>query len=100
MQLRRGIKIAHLRLMAALAATGQVGAAAEAVGITQPAASRLLAEVERMTGTPLYARTGRGIALTAEGVALAARCCWSWNWPSASWPRWRAAPAGKSASAR
>lgn len=73
MQLRRGIKIAHLRLMAALAATGQVGAAAEAVGITQPAASRLLAEVERMTGAALYARTGRGIALTAEGVALAAR---------------------------
>lgn len=73
MQLRRGIKIAHLRLLAALAATGQVGAAAEAVGITQPAASRLLAEVERMTGAALYARTGRGIALTAEGAALAAR---------------------------
>lgn len=65
--------MAHLRLVAALVATGQVGAAAEAVGITQPAASRLLAEVERMAGAALYARTGRGIALTAEGAALAAR---------------------------
>ncbi len=73
MQLRRGIKIAHLRLLAALAATGQVGLAAEMVGITQPAASRLLAEVERMAGALLYTRTGRGVALTAEGAALAAR---------------------------
>lgn len=73
MQLRRGIKTAHLRLLAALASSGQVGAAAEAVGITQPAASRLLAEVERMAGAALYLRTGRGVALTAEGTALATR---------------------------
>lgn len=73
MQLRRGIKTSHLRLLDALATTGQVGAAAEAVGITQPAASRLLAEVERMAGAALHVRTGRGVVLTAEGAALAAR---------------------------
>jgi DNA-binding transcriptional LysR family regulator len=71
--LRRGIKIGHLRLVAALAETGQVGAAAAAVGITQPAASRLLSEVEALAGAPLYARTGRGVALTPAGAALAVR---------------------------
>jgi DNA-binding transcriptional LysR family regulator len=70
---RRGLKIGHLRLLAALAARGQVAAAAADVGISQPAASRLMAEVERITGQPLHVRTGRGIALTEGGAALARR---------------------------
>jgi DNA-binding transcriptional LysR family regulator len=73
MLVRRGLKIAHLRLCAHLAETGQVGAAAEAMGITQPAASRLLAEAEAIAGTPLHLRTGRGVALTPAGAALARR---------------------------
>ncbi|NBE07827.1 LysR family transcriptional regulator [Paragemmobacter ruber] len=71
--LRRGVKLAHLRLMAALAETGQLGLAADLMGVAQPAASRLLAEVERITGQPLHQRTGRGITLTPMGVALARR---------------------------
>ncbi len=71
--LRRGLKLGHLRIVAALADTGQIGRAADRVGITQPAASRLLAEVERITGHPVHARAGRGIALTAQGAALARR---------------------------
>lgn len=71
--LRRGLKISHLRLLAALAARGQVAAAAADVGISQPAASRLMAEVERITGQPLHMRTGRGITLTEGGAALARR---------------------------
>ncbi|QYK41008.1 MAG: LysR family transcriptional regulator [Paracoccaceae bacterium] len=73
MLLRKGLKIAHLRLFALLAETGQVGAAAEAMGMTQPAASRLLSEAEGIAGTPLHLRTGRGIALTPAGAALARR---------------------------
>ncbi|MEZ5797331.1 MAG: LysR family transcriptional regulator [Paracoccaceae bacterium] len=69
----RGLKLSHLRLMAALLDTGQIGQAAEALGITQPAASRLLAEVERITGQPVHRRTGRGMALTEVGTALARR---------------------------
>lgn len=71
--LRRGMKVSHLRLLAALAARGQVAAAAADVGISQPAASRLMAEVERIAGQPLHVRTGRGIALTEAGAALARR---------------------------
>lgn len=73
MLLRKGLKISHLRLLAALGETGQTGAAAQALGISQPAASRLTAEVERITGTALHLRTGRGVALTPAGAALARR---------------------------
>ncbi|MCB6177413.1 LysR family transcriptional regulator [Rhodobacter sp. Har01] len=69
----RGLKLSHLRLMAALVETGQIGLAAEALGIAQPAASRLLAEVERIVGQPVHERTGRGMTLTALGEALARR---------------------------
>ena len=73
MLLRRGLKMAHLRLLAALGASGQMGAAAGQMGITQPAASRLMAEVERIAGAVLHQRTGRGLVLTPGGVALARR---------------------------
>jgi DNA-binding transcriptional LysR family regulator len=71
--LHRGLKISHLRLLAALGESGQIGSAASQIGVTQPAASRLLAEVEGIVGSPVHMRNGRGIALTAVGVALALR---------------------------
>jgi DNA-binding transcriptional LysR family regulator len=71
--LRRGLKLAHLRLMAALGETGALGLAAARIGVTQPAASRLLSEVEEVAGRPVHARVGRGLALTPEGQALALR---------------------------
>ena len=70
---QRGLKLSHLRLLAALADTGQISLAAGQIGTTQPAASRLLAEVERIVGQPVHHRTGRGMSLTAVGQALAAR---------------------------
>lgn len=70
---QRGLKLAHLRLLAAMADTGQLGLAADRMGVTQPAASRLLAEVERIVGRPVHSRTGRGMVLTAVGAALAQR---------------------------
>lgn len=69
----RGLKLSHLRLMAELQATGQLGLAAERMGLAQPAASRLLAEVERIAGHPVHSRDGRGLRLTAAGEALARR---------------------------
>jgi DNA-binding transcriptional LysR family regulator len=71
--LRRGLKLSHLRLLAALADKGQITLAAEMVGVTQPAASRLLAEIEGIIGHPAHERTGRGIGLTPIGAALARR---------------------------
>ncbi|MES2145948.1 MAG: LysR family transcriptional regulator [Pseudomonadota bacterium] len=71
--IHRGLKLAHLRLMAALLQSGQIGLAAATIGIAQPAASRLLAEAERIVGAPVHMRVGRGIALTPVGAVLARR---------------------------
>lgn len=71
--LRKGLKISHLRVLAGLAETGQIGATAHMLGIAQPAASRLIGEVERIVDRPIRVRTGRGVVLTEEGAALARR---------------------------
>jgi len=71
--LSRGMKLSHLQIMAAFAETGQIGAAAERLGIAQPAASRLLSEVEDILGLPVRARAGRGVVLTEAGRTLADR---------------------------
>lgn len=70
---RRGLKVQHLRLLAVLAETGQISAAAEALAMSQPAASRLAAETGRIVGADLYRRTSRGIELTPAGEAIARR---------------------------
>ena len=70
---RRGLKLTHFRLFTVLAQTGQISAAAETLAISQPAASRLAAEAERITGAKLYERTSHGIMLTAAGRAFANR---------------------------
>ena len=71
--LGRGLKLSHLQMMAAFADTGQIGVAAGRLGITQPAASRLLSEVEIILGAPVRARSGRGVVLTEAGRVLAGR---------------------------
>ena len=71
--LRKGLKLSHLRLLAALADIGQLTQAAASLGVTQPAASRLVAEIEQIVGAPVHERTGRGVGLTALGRALALR---------------------------
>lgn len=71
--LRRGLKLQHFRLFAALDETRQISAAADMLSLSQPVASRLAAEAERLSGATLYERTSRGIVLTAAGLALARR---------------------------
>ncbi|MDK3018383.1 LysR family transcriptional regulator [Pseudodonghicola flavimaris] len=44
--------------------------AAESIGISQPALSKAMARLQARTGVRLYARNGRGIALTDAGHAL------------------------------
>lgn len=67
------LKLPHLRLIAALADTGQLSMAAAETGLGQPAASRLLAEIEQIIGHKVHTRQGRGMILTAQGAALARR---------------------------
>jgi len=71
-QLRR-LKPVQLRLLAELASSGSLGSAASRIGIAQPAASRLLAEMEAVLGLSLHERQGRGLRLTHVGAALARR---------------------------
>lgn len=71
--LQRGLKLSHLRLAAALGEGVGISSAAERLGITQPAASRLASEFERLCATKIYTRTGRGIELTEAGRNFARR---------------------------
>jgi DNA-binding transcriptional LysR family regulator len=72
-RLLRGLKLSQLRLVAEIRATGNLTAAAERLGMTQPAASRMLARIEDVIGHPIHERVGRSITLTAAGEALARR---------------------------
>jgi len=70
----RGLELRHLRALLAVAAAQTIGRAAERLGITQPAVSRQLQELERETGVPLLERSPRGVALTPAGTTLAGEC--------------------------
>lgn len=71
--LRSGLKLNHLRMIVAIEDSGQISAAAEALNISQPAASRMLSEMETILKTSLYERVARGVVLTTFGAALARR---------------------------
>ena len=71
--LRAGLKLNHLRMIVAIEDSGQISAAAEVLNISQPAASRMLSEMEAIVKTPLYERVARGVVLTTFGAALARR---------------------------
>ncbi|OLP59470.1 LysR family transcriptional regulator [Xaviernesmea oryzae] len=70
---RSGLKMSHLQLVLAIEDHGQISAAAEALGMSQPAASRMLTEIESVLQAPLCERVARGVELTRYGQALARR---------------------------
>ncbi|CAN7297753.1 LysR family transcriptional regulator [Pararhizobium sp. LjRoot235] len=70
---RSGLKMSHLQLILAIEDHGQISAAADALSISQPAASRMLGEIEAILKAPLCARVARGVELTQYGRALARR---------------------------
>ncbi|KRC54929.1 MULTISPECIES: LysR family transcriptional regulator [unclassified Nocardioides] len=61
------MNIQQLRYVVATAEHGSMTAAAAAVPVAQPALSRAVRQLERELGTTLFARSGRGVALTADG---------------------------------
>lgn len=69
--LARGLKLRQLALLAAIDRTGQVAAAAQTLNMTQPAASRMLAQLEAAAGVALTERLPRGVRLTGPGRRLA-----------------------------
>ncbi len=65
------LKVAHLRLVAAIEEMGSVSAASQAVDLSQPAASRMIAEIEALLKAEVCERLARGVRLTPLGQALA-----------------------------
>ena len=62
-----GIKLRHIRVFLDIAARGNLSAAARAQGITQPALSRTLAELETLLDAQLFRRERRRLILTEAG---------------------------------
>jgi DNA-binding transcriptional LysR family regulator len=67
------LKLQQLRLFGAIAETGSFSAAAEKVGLSQPALSKSVKDMERELGARLLLRSSRGITLTSYGNAVAKR---------------------------
>lgn len=67
------LKTRHLALLLHLHEQRTVLRAAEAANMTQPAASKLLAEMESLLGVPLFERHARGVEPTAFGLAMVRR---------------------------
>jgi len=67
------LKPAQLRLIQQIAEHGQLQLAAETVGMTQPAASRMLAEIENQVGAQLFLRQPKGMEPTEIGRAVLRR---------------------------
>jgi DNA-binding transcriptional LysR family regulator len=65
------LDVRKLRLLRELAHRGTIAAVADALAYTPSAVSQQLAALEREAGVPLLRRTGRRVALTPAGAALA-----------------------------
>lgn len=64
------LRTRQLMLLAELGAEGNLGRAASAMNISQPAASKLLQQAEEALGVPLFIRHARGMEPTAHGEVL------------------------------
>ena len=64
------LTLRHHRLIAAIARHGQISTAAHHLAMTQPAASRSLAEVERILDVPIFERHPKGMTPTPVGQVV------------------------------
>lgn len=64
------LKMRQLRLLIALDDERKLQAAADALSISQSAASKMLAEIEAVVKVPLFERMARGLKPTTYGVIL------------------------------
>lgn len=70
MSMNHAIKLRHIRLFLEIADRGNLSAAAQSLGLSQPALSKSLAETELLLGGALFLRQGRRLILTAAGDAF------------------------------
>src|SRR5689334_7934894 len=66
----RDVDLNLLRVFAVVAESPSVTAAAARLYLTQPAVSAALRRLSVAVGAPLFARQGRGLALTSRGKRL------------------------------
>jgi DNA-binding transcriptional LysR family regulator len=66
------VSLRLLRIFAAVAREGNVGRAAKRLYVSQPSLSQDVRRLEKLVGVSLFARTSRGMELTASGEALMA----------------------------
>jgi len=66
----RSLQLKDFRLIQMVHETGQLGLAAEQLAMTQPAASRMLASIERVVGGPVFLRHPKGMKPTPVGETL------------------------------
>ena len=59
-----------LQVFAIVAREGSFTKAAAALGVSQPSISERMHRLEEHLGTPAFVRRGRGVGLTAEGLAM------------------------------
>lgn len=69
-RLKRRLKLRDLDILTALLDTGSMGKAANRLGVSQPAVSKAIAELERTLGVRLVDRSRRGVVPTPYGLAL------------------------------
>jgi DNA-binding transcriptional LysR family regulator len=67
-------KLRALQYFAAAAADRSMSAAARRLGVSTPAIAKMITALERSLGTVLFARTVRGLALTADGESYLEAC--------------------------
>lgn len=68
--LRSNLKLRHLQLLVALDEFRHLGRVSEFLSITQPAVSKMLAEIEKMFELQLFVRSTRGTEPTSHGVTV------------------------------
>lgn len=68
--LRARLRTRHLLLLSAIGEEGNICRAAEMLSMSQPAASRLLRELEQIIGANLFERQARGVKANWYGEAL------------------------------
>jgi DNA-binding transcriptional LysR family regulator len=66
-QLLNRLRMRQVALLLAIDSNGTLGAAARAIGMTQPAATKMLHELETTLGQTLFDRIGRVLKLNAAG---------------------------------
>ncbi|MGE8295225.1 MAG: LysR family transcriptional regulator [Pseudomonas sp.] len=70
--LHNWLRLRHLQLIETLADTGNMHATAQQMGLSQPAVSKMLREIEQMLDFPLFDRQPRELVATELGQAVIA----------------------------